>query len=75
VQALTWIALAGLALATYALVCRIWPYGNCRRCQGTGQLYAPFGAVYRLCPRCAATGRRLRPGRRLTRGWQALDPN
>lgn len=47
----------------YFLVCRFWPYTNCRRCHGTGTCRAPIGRARRLCPRCEATGLRLRAGR------------
>ncbi len=54
-----------LTAGGYLLTCRIWPYGNCRRCHGTGKSYALIGPGFRHCPRCKATGYRLRIGRRL----------
>lgn len=56
---------AGYA-ACYLLMCAAFPFGNCRRCKGTGKRHNPFtGKSYRLCTRCAGTGRRVRVGRRL----------
>ncbi|MDG6106114.1 hypothetical protein Daura_06515 [Dactylosporangium aurantiacum] len=62
--------LATLALAGYAtlyiLACAAFPFGNCRRCKGTGKLRNPFfRRMFRLCPRCDGTGRRVRIGRRV----------
>jgi hypothetical protein len=59
------ITLAGYA-AGYTLMCLIFPFGHCRRCKGLGKLYSPFShKVFRLCPRCDGTGRRVRIGRRI----------
>jgi Zn finger protein HypA/HybF involved in hydrogenase expression len=64
------VVIVGLA---YALTCRVWPYGSCRRCSGTGKLRSPFGRdAARYCPRCKHTGLRLRAGRRLWPGWRDL---
>lgn len=64
---------AVLTLAGYALTCRIWPYGHCRRCHGSEKLRSPFGANhFRYCPRCNHTGLRLRTGRRLWSRWRDL---
>jgi hypothetical protein len=52
--------------ACYAVACRYFPFGNCRACKGTGKRHAPiFRKSFRLCTRCAGTGRRVRLGRRL----------
>ncbi|MFE2869788.1 hypothetical protein [Embleya sp. NPDC059259] len=58
------------AAAGYALVCRVAPWGHCRRCAGTGaDLHhhppntPPCGA--RRCRRCRGTGLRPRLGTRL----------
>jgi hypothetical protein len=51
--------------AGYAAACAFWPFTACRRCRGAGKLRSPFGRAFRLCPRCKASGRRLRFGRRL----------
>ncbi|WP_433215658.1 hypothetical protein ACQP00_06270 [Dactylosporangium sp. CS-047395] len=64
------ILLASLAAAGYATyylgACAIFPFGSCRRCDGTGKLRNPFSRrMFRLCPRCDGTGRRVRIGRRV----------
>jgi hypothetical protein len=52
--------------AFYLLMCAAFPFGNCRRCKGTGKLHSRlFTKAFRLCPRCGATGRRVRIGRRV----------
>ena len=60
-------ALPLLALVTlgYFAACAFWPFGRCRRCEGTGRLNSPSRRFHRLCPRCDGTGRRVRGGRRL----------
>lgn len=47
----------------YLALCVAQPFGPCRRCQGQGHTAATFGRR-RPCPRCRATGLRLRKGRR-----------
>jgi hypothetical protein len=64
------LVLASLALLGYAafylIMCAAFPFGNCRRCKGTGKLYSRiFSKAFRLCPRCEGTGRRVRIGRRV----------
>ncbi|GAA5033765.1 hypothetical protein [Actinopolymorpha pittospori] len=61
-----WLVL-GLAAwaAGYLLLCWIWPFRNCRRCNGWGKHRAPIGRGFRHCPRCDGTGHRLRTGRLL----------
>ena len=47
-------------------MCAAFPFGHCRRCKGTGKLYSPLvRKIFRLCPRCDGTGRRVRIGRRI----------
>jgi len=58
------LAVTGYA-AFYLAACAIFPFGNCRRCHGTGQRRSPTGRSFRLCRRCEATGRRVRIGRRV----------
>jgi len=49
---------------SYGLACFIWPFGNCRRCSGSGRRPALFGGKgFRDCRRCSGSGRRLRTGR------------
>ena len=61
------LALLLLALtvitAGYLGTCWIWPFGACRRCKGRGRSRSRIVRVFRLCPRCDGTGRRLRLGR------------
>ncbi|WP_213456670.1 hypothetical protein [Rhizomonospora bruguierae] len=64
------IVLASLATAGYAawylFLCAAFPFGHCRRCHGDGRLYSPVSRrIFRLCPRCDGTGRRVRIGRRV----------
>lgn len=63
----TLILITVLVTLGYLLVCGIWPFRACRRCQGTGRLRGPMRGI-RLCVRCDGTGLRLRFGRRL---WNA----
>ena len=67
---MTLAALASLIIAGYAafylIMCGAFPFGNCRRCHGTGKLYSKiFSKSFRLCRRCEGTGRRVRIGRRV----------
>jgi hypothetical protein len=63
---LSWLILAGLVwFAGYLLTCWIWPFGNCRRCHGTGRRRSPSGHAFRRCRRCDGGGARLRAGRHL----------
>ncbi|MBO4159311.1 hypothetical protein [Micromonospora antibiotica] len=62
--------LASLTTAGYAtwylILCYASPFGRCRRCKGAGQ--RPGLIIRRLireCRHCAATGKRVRVGRRL----------
>jgi hypothetical protein len=64
------VGLAVTAVVVYIASCAWWPFGRCRKCRGSGRLARSDGKVFRLCPRCTATGRRLRIGRRL---WNAIN--
>ena len=66
-------SLASLGYAAcYLLMCAAFPFGHCRRCKGAGKLYSPFSRrVFRLCPRCDGTGRRVRIGRRIYEYFRA----
>lgn len=62
-------ALVGITLAAaggYAIACWWWPYAACARCKGSGRIASPTGRRFRLCPKCKASGRRLRAGRRIS---------
>ncbi len=50
-----------LVALCYGLLCAASPFGRCRRCDGIGRT----GSRGRLCPRCDATGLRIRYGRHL----------
>lgn len=72
-------ALAGvlcpLALITtvcYGLGCWLWPFGACRKCQGSGKRRSPFGRAFGICRRCHGDGRRLRTGRRIINSLREL---
>jgi hypothetical protein len=65
-----WLVVAGLVWALgYAVVCRVWPYADCRKCKGNGRFMTPswlrflFGRGWRRCRRCKGTGTRIRFGR------------
>jgi len=57
---------AGLLwLAGYLIACRIWPYKDCRKCEGAGRFRSPSRKAWRPCRRCKGSGSRVRTGRRL----------
>ena len=56
----------------YALTCVIWPFKACRRCDGTGKLRSPLIKAIRLCPRCNASGLKLRAGRKAFNAYRHL---
>lgn len=65
------LVVVGLSLLTgYTLVCVIWPYASCRRCDGSGKSLSPSGKAFRDCRRCRGSGRRVRLGRWL---WDAVS--
>jgi hypothetical protein len=55
----------------YLMMCAIWPFKACRRCDGIGMFHGPFGGI-RLCGICDGTGLRLRLGRRMWNAFQRL---
>lgn len=55
-------AVIGGYAAYYLILCVLFPFGRCRRCDG-GTLNGR--RTGRLCPRCEGTGRRVRVGRRI----------
>lgn len=57
------VAAAVVWLAGYLVACWIWPFRNCRKCDGTARVKSPSGKAFRRCRKCKATGRRLRFGR------------
>ena len=53
--------------ALYAIGCVIFPFGRCRRrrCEN-GRIHSRLSRkVFRDCPRCEGTGKRVRVGRRV----------
>jgi hypothetical protein len=56
----------------YLATCVVWPFKACRRCEGTGKLRSPIVRAIRLCPRCNATGLRLRIGRKAFNAYRRL---
>ncbi|MEV8392839.1 MULTISPECIES: hypothetical protein [unclassified Streptomyces] len=50
------------AVAGYAALCAVSPFGPCRKCSGTGLRELRKGS--KLCCRCHGQRRRLRIGRR-----------
>lgn len=65
-----WAILAGLAWGSgYVIACRVWPYGECRKCKGRGRFRSPSGKAWRRCRRCKGSGDRVRYGRRI---WTKL---
>ncbi|HVL83033.1 MAG TPA: hypothetical protein VM367_01880 [Pseudonocardia sp.] len=58
-----------LGAALYLAVCRVAPYGRCRRCRGLGRDRTRAGRTRRNCRRCEGTGRALRVGARV---WERL---
>jgi hypothetical protein len=63
-EVLTATGLVLAALAYYAALCWIRPFGPCRRCKGDGASLTPRG-IAKPCRRCKTTGLRLRVGRRI----------
>lgn len=61
----TLLLAALLAAAGYTAACIWWPFGTCRRCDGTGKHRSPTGRYWRPCRRCDGSGRRVRIGRLL----------
>ena len=46
-----WLILAALVCTLgYLAACWIWPFGNCRRCHGTGRRRSPSGRAFRALP-------------------------
>lgn len=59
--------------AGYLLHCWLYPFGNCRRCGGTGKRRAIIGRrSFALCRRCHGDGRRLRIGRHVVNYLRGL---
>jgi hypothetical protein len=50
--------------AAWAVRARIWPYGKCPRCGGTGKNRGSTGQRWGKCRRCKGSGTRQRLGTR-----------
>jgi hypothetical protein len=61
-----------IATLCYGVGCWFWPFGNCRKCHGSGKRRSPFGRAFGLCRRCHGDGRRLRIGRRIINSLREL---
>ncbi|MFJ4829874.1 hypothetical protein ACIP79_08160 [Streptomyces sp. NPDC088747] len=61
------VALAGW-LAYYLVLCVVRPFGQCRRCDGSGEVER--WRTTRTCPRCRGKRLRLRIGRRAHNAWR-----
>ncbi len=64
---MTLIVLIALGAAAVQLArLYLFPFRHCRRCGATGRKHSRLNRrTHALCPRCAGTGRTLRPGARL----------
>lgn len=49
----------------YTVAQIVWPFANCRRCEGSGRHRSPSGKAWRNCRKCQGNGRRLRLGRKI----------
>jgi Zn finger protein HypA/HybF involved in hydrogenase expression len=65
------VLLIAALIAAYLLVCWIWPYAACGRCEG-GKKRSPSEKYWRICGRCEGKGRRIRTGRYLLGGTKDL---
>lgn len=66
------LTILAIVAVCYGIGCWIWPFGNCRKCDGSGKRRSPFGRAFGLCRRCHGDGRRLRIGRRLINAFREL---
>ena len=57
--------LIALFVVGYVIVCALWPYTSCGKCEGGGRFASPSGKHFRLCGRCGGSGRKVRAGRRV----------
>ncbi|MFJ8309801.1 MULTISPECIES: hypothetical protein [unclassified Streptomyces] len=64
---LTTSGLIVAALAYYAALCWLRPFGPCCKCKGTGRREARKGPE--TCRRCRGKRYRLRIGRRIHNAW------
>lgn len=61
-----WAVAASLGWAAgYVIACGVWPFTDCRKCEGRGRFRSPSGRAWRRCRRCKGSGERVRFGRRI----------
>lgn len=48
----------------YAVVCAMWPFTSCGRCEGSGRKLSPSKKNWRRCKKCKGSGSQVRLGRR-----------
>jgi DnaJ-class molecular chaperone len=71
--ALTVIIVILLAAGVRVVTLYLWPYGPCRKCEGSGRNRGSKRARFGQCRRCEGAGRRIRYGARAVhRGRVAL---
>ncbi len=61
----SFVFLALVAVAAYAVHCLVWPFRACRKCGGAGRFRSPSGRAWRYCDRCGGRAAQVRLGRRL----------
>jgi hypothetical protein len=64
--------IAAAVTVGYFIGCWLYPFGNCRRCKGTGKRRSPISRAFGLCRRCDGTGRTLRIGRHILNALREL---
>jgi DnaJ-class molecular chaperone len=59
-----WPLLAGAAIlwGGYRVGLRLWPWGPCPKCGGSGRSRGSNSRRHGLCGRCGGSGRQRRPG-------------
>jgi hypothetical protein len=59
------IVAAAVLFGAYYLSLRMWPYGPCLICQGSGRNWGSNGKRHGICRACRGSGRRTRLGARI----------
>jgi hypothetical protein len=62
---MTVAVLVAAGVVGYLVMCAVFPYASCPRCNGSGKLRSPSGKAFRNCRRCGGKGSRVRLGRRI----------
>jgi DnaJ-class molecular chaperone len=58
----TLIALVLIWATGYVISLKIWPYGRCGRCEGTGRNTGSNARRWGTCKRCKGSGKKQRLG-------------